>query len=37
MVSDYVMTQADCQSTRIANDSVCLGSYNMDRTIASGS
>src|SRR4029450_3905223 len=30
MVSDYVMTQADCQSARVANDSVCLGSYNMD-------
>jgi hypothetical protein len=30
MISDYVMIQADCQSTRIANDSVCLGSYNMD-------
>ena len=30
MVSDYVMTQADCQSARVAPDSVCLGSYNMD-------
>ena len=30
MVSDYVMTQADCQSARGANNSVCLGSYNMD-------
>jgi hypothetical protein len=30
MVSDYVMTQADCQSTRMASNSVCLGSYNMD-------
>jgi FAD dependent oxidoreductase len=30
MISDYVMTQADCQSTRAANDPVCLGSYNMD-------
>ncbi len=30
MVSDYVMTQADCQSARAAPDSVCLGSYNMD-------
>jgi hypothetical protein len=30
MVSDYVMTQADCQSTRVATDSICLGSYNMD-------
>jgi hypothetical protein len=30
MVGDYVMTQADCQSTRVPNDSICLGSYNMD-------
>jgi hypothetical protein len=30
MVSDYVMTQADCQSRRMAPDSICLGSYNMD-------
>jgi hypothetical protein len=30
MVSDYVMTQADCQSLRVAKDSICLGSYNMD-------
>jgi hypothetical protein len=30
MVGDYVMTQADCQSARIAADSICLGSYNMD-------
>ncbi|HEX5219318.1 MAG TPA: FAD-dependent oxidoreductase [Verrucomicrobiae bacterium] len=30
MVSDYVMTQGDCQNTRVAPDSVCLGSYNMD-------
>ncbi len=30
MIGDYVMTQADCESQRIANDSVCLGSYNMD-------
>lgn len=30
MVSDYVMTQTDCQSARVAPDSVCLGSYNMD-------
>jgi hypothetical protein len=30
MVSDYVMTQADCQGTRAAADSICLGSYNMD-------
>ena len=30
MVSDYVMTQADCQSKRIAEDSVGLASYAMD-------
>ncbi|MGN6644278.1 MAG: FAD-dependent oxidoreductase [Verrucomicrobiota bacterium] len=30
MVSDYVITQADCQGTRSAFDSICLGSYNMD-------
>lgn len=30
MLSDYVMTQADCSSARIATDSVCLGSYTMD-------
>jgi hypothetical protein len=30
MVSDYVMTQADCESRRVATDSICLGSYNMD-------
>jgi hypothetical protein len=30
MVSDYVMTQADCQSQRVPNDAICLGSYNMD-------
>jgi hypothetical protein len=30
MVSDYVMTQADCESRRVAGDSICLGSYNMD-------
>ncbi len=30
MVSDYVMTQADCQGTRVPTDSICLGSYNMD-------
>ena len=30
IVSDYVIIQADCQSARAANDSVCLGSYNMD-------
>lgn len=30
MVSDYVMTEADCQSKRIAPDSVGLASYMMD-------
>ncbi len=30
MLSDYMMTQADCQGSRIAPDSICLGSYNMD-------
>ncbi|MBN2507117.1 MAG: FAD-dependent oxidoreductase [Verrucomicrobia bacterium] len=30
MVSDYVMTQADCAGTRVASDSVGLASYNMD-------
>ena len=30
MVSDYVMTQSDCQGARLASDPVCLGSYNMD-------
>jgi len=30
MVGNYVMTQSDCQSTRIAMDPICLGSYNMD-------
>lgn len=30
MISDYVITQADCQSARIAPDPVALGSYNMD-------
>lgn len=30
MISGYVVTQADCQGTRTATDSVCLGSYNMD-------
>ena len=30
LVSDYVITQGDCQNTRLASDSVCLGSYNMD-------
>lgn len=30
MVSDYVMTQADCEGKRIAEDSVGLASYPMD-------
>lgn len=30
MVSDYVMTQADCESKRVAEDSVGLASYSMD-------
>jgi len=30
MVSAYVMTQADCQSKRVAKDSVGLASYPMD-------
>ncbi|MDB6124563.1 MAG: hypothetical protein JWQ71_3556 [Pedosphaera sp.] len=30
MVGDYIMTQANCLGARIAKDSVCLGSYNMD-------
>lgn len=30
MVSDYVMTQADCQGRRVATDPVGLGAYNMD-------
>jgi hypothetical protein len=30
MVSDYVVTQADCESRRIVNDSVGLASYPMD-------
>lgn len=30
MVSDYVMTQADCESRRVAEDSVGLASYAMD-------
>ena len=30
MVSDYVVTELDCRRTRIAEDSVGLGSYNMD-------
>jgi hypothetical protein len=30
MVSDYVMTENDCRRVRVAEDSVGLGSYNMD-------
>jgi hypothetical protein len=30
MLSDYVMTQADCESKRVAEDSVGLASYPMD-------
>ena len=30
MVSDYVVTELDCRRARIAEDSVGLGSYNMD-------
>lgn len=30
MLSDYVMTQANCESTRIAEDSIGLASYHMD-------
>jgi hypothetical protein len=30
MVGDYVMTQADCRRERVADDSVGMGSYNMD-------
>ncbi len=30
MVSDYVVTQADCESRRVAEDSVGLASYPMD-------
>jgi hypothetical protein len=30
MVSDYVMTQADCEKDRIAEDSIGLASYPMD-------
>ncbi len=30
MVSDYVMTQADCESKQVAKDSVGLASYAMD-------
>lgn len=30
MVSDYVVTQADCESERVATDSIGLASYAMD-------
>jgi hypothetical protein len=30
MVGPYVITQADCEHTRIADDSVGMGAYNMD-------
>ena len=30
MVSDYVVTELDCRRQRLAEDSVGLGSYNMD-------
>jgi len=30
MLSDYVMTQANCESKRIAEDSIGLASYHMD-------
>jgi len=30
MVSTYVMTQANCESTTTANDGIGLGSYHMD-------
>jgi hypothetical protein len=30
MISDYVMTQDDCSSRRVAEDSIGLASYNMD-------
>ena len=30
MVSDYVVTELDCRRLRVAEDSVGLGSYNMD-------
>jgi hypothetical protein len=30
MISDYVMLQQNCQGTRVAEDSVGLGSYTMD-------
>ena len=30
LVSDYVLTEADCRRQRVAEDSVGMGSYNMD-------
>jgi hypothetical protein len=30
MISDYVMTEQNCRGTRLAEDSVGLGAYNMD-------
>jgi hypothetical protein len=30
MVSEYVMTQADCESTKTVSDGVGIGSYGMD-------
>ena len=30
LVGDYVMTELDCRRVRVADDSVGLGSYNMD-------
>lgn len=30
MIGDYVMTQADCRRERVCDDSVGMGSYNMD-------
>jgi hypothetical protein len=30
MVSDYVTTESDCRRTRVVEDSVGMGSYNMD-------
>lgn len=30
MVSDHVITEADCRAQRTANDSVAMGSYGMD-------
>lgn len=30
MISDYVMTEANCRSERVAEQPICLGAYNMD-------